>query len=158
GIGKMSSRRFVDFGTAFSAQADADWWAGEGHVSARAGLPMHVSRSFVITPQTQLTYVALDEQNYEESGGGTAIDLNVDGTLTHRLWADVGIDFAGRFGRVGATIIAPHLTLGYRANLIDEAAERTMHFGSAGTPFTLVDETTGSGGPLVAFGIDATNG
>jgi uncharacterized protein with beta-barrel porin domain len=56
------------------------------------------------------------------------------------------------------TTIAPRLYGGWRANLIDEEAERTFRVISTGDEFTLTDEGFGDGGALVGVGIDATNG
>ena len=55
-------------------------------------------------------------------------------------------------------VIAPRLFVGYRANLIDEAAEREFTAIAGGNSFTLEDEPYGDGAPMVGFGIDATNG
>ena len=55
-------------------------------------------------------------------------------------------------------VIAPRLFVGYRANVIDEEAERTVRFVSGGDDFTLVDEGLGDGGPIIGIGVDASNG
>jgi uncharacterized protein with beta-barrel porin domain len=156
GAGRLSERRFVEIGS-YTAQTEADWWAFEGHGAVRASLPMSLGW-LVITPQTALTYVGISEQDYEEEGGGAAIDMQGDAVFSQRLWGDVGLDIAGRWRMRGQTIVSPHLYVGYRANLIDEAAERTFRFTATGDEFTLTDEEYGDGGPLVGFGIDATNG
>ncbi|HVZ99245.1 MAG TPA: autotransporter domain-containing protein [Caulobacterales bacterium] len=157
GVGKERSRRFVDIGPSFERIAEAEWWAYEGHGIARASVPMRAG-AVTITPAAQLSYVALSEDGYTEEGGGSAVDYKVDGTLTQRLWADVGVEFAARM-RMGAdTQLSPRLSLGYRANVLDDAADRTVRFVSGGPDFTLTDETTGDGAPLVGLGLDATNG
>jgi hypothetical protein len=157
GVGQMRSRRFVAIGTGFEALSEAEWWAYEGHGSVRASAPMRAGW-FVTTPQVALSYVALAEQGYTEAGGGTAVDYEVDDTISQRLWGDAGVEFSGRF-RIGSeTQLSPRIFLGYRANLIDEAAERTVRFVSGGDDFTLTDETLGNGGPLLGIGFDATNG
>jgi uncharacterized protein with beta-barrel porin domain len=58
----------------------------------------------------------------------------------------------------GGGIVAPRLYAGYRANAIDEEAERTFRYVSGGSDFTLADPGFGDGGPLVGIGLDATNG
>lgn len=158
GAGKMQSRRFVEIGDDFSALAEADWWAFEGHAAARASAPMRLADWFIVTPQAGLTYVAMSEQAYTEEGGGDAIDYDVDDAFSQRLWADAGVEFSGRFSLGGNNIIAPRLFVGYRGNLIDEEAERTVRFVSGGSDFTLIDEGLGDGGPIVGLGFDATNG
>jgi hypothetical protein len=158
GAGKMSSRRFVEIGDSFSAQADADWWSFEGHGAVRVSAPLRLGDWFVLTPQTALTYVFLNEQGYEEDGGGVAIDYEADSVTSQRLWGDVGIDLSAQFGRGVQSIIAPRLYVGWRANLLDEEAERTFRVVSTGDEFTLTDESLGDGGALIGVGVDATNG
>jgi hypothetical protein len=159
GGGQMQSRRFVEIGNpvAFSALSEGDWWAYEGHGSARASLPLSAGW-FVVTPQVALTYVGLGEQGYTESGGGPAIDYIVDDVFSQRLWGDVGLEFSAKWGLGGQSVIAPRVYVGYRGNLLDDESERTVQFASGGAPFTLTDEGVGEGGPLFGIGIDATNG
>ncbi len=157
GVGKMQSRRFVEIGSTFRALSEAEWWAFEGHGSVRASAPMRLADWFVITPQAALTYVALSESAYTEEGGG-ALDYDVDSALSQRLWGDAGVEFSTRFNLAGGTSVAPRVFAGYRTNLIDEQAERTVRFAAGGTDFTLTDEGFGDGAPLVGIGIDATNG
>lgn len=159
GAGRMSSRRFIEIGDTFSTSTEADWWAFEGHGAARASLPLRVSDWFVFTPQAALTYVALQEQGYQEEGAGAAFDYDVDSNFSQRLWADVGFEISGRLALGGRdSFIAPRLYLGYRANGLNEASERTVRFVSGGADFTVQDDDLGDGGPLVGLGIDATNG
>jgi uncharacterized protein with beta-barrel porin domain len=158
GAGRMSSRRFVEIGDAFTALSEADWWSFEGHGAARVSAPMRLAEWLVITPQTALTYVYLNEQGYEEEGGGAAIDYESDSVSSQRLWGDVGVELSGRFRMGSRTTIAPRLYGGWRANLIDEEAERTFRVISTGDEFTLTDEAYGDGGALVGIGVDATNG
>jgi uncharacterized protein with beta-barrel porin domain len=158
GAGKTQSRRFVEIGEDFSAMAQGDWWAFEGHASARASAPMRMADWFIVTPQAGLTYVALSEQAYTEEGGGLAIDYDVDSAFSQRLWADAGVEFSGRFNWGARNVFAPRLFVGYRANVLDEEAERTVRFVSGGDDFTLIDEGLGDGGPIVGIGFDASNG
>ncbi|MEZ5956574.1 MAG: autotransporter domain-containing protein [Hyphomonadaceae bacterium] len=160
GAGKMQSRRFVEIGNpvAFSALSEADWLAFEGHASIRASAPMAISNAFTVTPQAALTYVGISEQDYEEEGGGPAIDYAVEGVFSQRLWADVGVEFAANMHFGERTVVSPRLYAGYRANTLDAETERTVQFVSGGAPFTLTDEGVGDGGPLIGIGFDATNG
>jgi uncharacterized protein with beta-barrel porin domain len=158
GAGKMSSRRFVEIGDSFNALAEADWWAFEGHGAVRASAPMRLAEWMVITPQTALTYVYLNEQGYEEGGGGDAIDFEADSVGSQRLWGDVGVEFGSRLRMGAQTTLAPRLYVGWRANLLDEETERTFRVISTGDEFTLADEGVGDGGALVGIGIDASNG
>ena len=121
-------------------------------------MPMAVADWFVITPQASLTYAYLNEEGYTEEGGGDAIDFEADSAASQRLWADVGVEFSTRFSTGGQGFIAPRLYAGYRANAIDEEAERTFRYVSGGSDFTLTDEPLGDGGPVVGIGMDATNG
>jgi outer membrane autotransporter protein len=130
----------------------------EGHGAIRASAPMAASEWFVMTPRAQLTYVALSEQAYEESGGGAAIDYSVDDAFTQRLWGDVGVEFATRWNLGRDSALSPRLYVGYRANLLDEETDRTVRFISGGPDFTLTDEVLGDGGALIGIGFDASNG
>jgi uncharacterized protein with beta-barrel porin domain len=158
GAGQMSSQRVVEIGPDFQREAEAEWWAYNGHGLMRASVPLALGDMFVITPSAQLTYVFLSEDGYTEEGGGAAIDYEVESATSQRLWGDVGVELAARFRSRGQTVIAPRLFVGYRANIIDEDAERTFRFVSGGDEFTLTDDGFGDGGALVGIGIDATNG
>ncbi len=158
GFGQMQSNRYIEIGSTFAAQTEAEWAAYEGHGAIRASVPLALSDWFIITPQAALTYVYLSEEGYTEEGGGAAFDLEADSSTSQRLWADAGVEFSTRWTMRSGGIIAPRLYLGYRANALDEAAERTFQFVSGATPFTLTDESLGDGGPLVGLGFDASNG
>lgn len=157
GVGKMTSERYVTIGENFEAVSEAEWWAYEGHGAIRASSPSEMGW-LVVTPYAALSYVALAEQAYTEEGGGAALDLDVDDTVSQRLWADAGLSLGTNFEFNDGGQISPYITAGYRANVIDEAAERTMRFASGSQDFTLIDETNGSGGPILGLGVDATNG
>jgi uncharacterized protein with beta-barrel porin domain len=158
GFGKMRERRFVEIGPTYSAQTEAEWWAYEGHGAVRASMPLAVSNWFEFTPRAALTYVGLGEQGYTEDGGGPAIDLEADDMFSQRLWGDVGVELSARWQLRSGGTVAPRLYAGYRANIIDENAERTFRYVSGGSDFTLVDPGVGDGGPLIGIGVDATNG
>ncbi|MEQ1491819.1 MAG: autotransporter outer membrane beta-barrel domain-containing protein, partial [Terricaulis sp.] len=160
GVGKLQSRRFVEIGNpvAFSALTEADWMAYEGHGAIRASAPMSLSDRFTVTPQAALTYAGISEEGYEEDGGGPAIDYRVDGVFSQRLWADVGLELAANLNFGAQTVVSPRIYGGYRANVLDQGADRTFAFVSTGTQFTLADQGVGQGGPVVGIGFDATNG
>lgn len=156
GLGKMRERRFMEIGT-FRSIAEANWWAYEGHGMIRASAPMSVGGGWLtMTPQVALTYVGLSEQGYEEKDAG-ALNISADSAFTQRLWGDVGVEFAARLISHGQTVVAPRLTLGYRANLITGGGDRTFRY-AGGSDFTLSDDDYGSGGPIIGIGLDATNG
>src|SRR6185312_6506903 len=155
GFGKMRERRFMEIGS-FRSIAEANWWAYEGHGMIRASAPMTTGGWLTITPQVALTYVGLSEQGYDEEDAG-ALNISADSAFTQRLWGDLGVEFSARLFQSGQTVVAPRISLGYRANLITDGGERTFRF-EGGNDFTLTDDDYGSGGPIVGVGIDATNG
>ncbi len=157
GAGKLESERTVQIGSGYSAQTDSNWWAYELHGAARASVPLALGEHFVLAPQAALTYVGLSEQAYEEDSG-EAIDYEADSAFSQRLWADAGVELSARWEMRGGGFIAPRLFAGYRANVIDESAERSFRYLAGGSSFTLQDEGYGEGGPLVGLGIDTTNG
>ncbi len=159
GVGRMHERRFVEIGSTFSALSEADWWAYEGHGAAHLSAPVRMG-DFTLTPRTALTYVVLNEGAYTESGGGAGIDYDVDSATSQRLWGDAALELSARLGRENdprANVFAPRVMVGYRANLIDEGAERTFRVASGGAPFTLTDTGYGSGGVLAGVGFTAGN-
>jgi uncharacterized protein with beta-barrel porin domain len=155
GLGKMRERRFIEIGS-FRRIAEANWWAYEGHGMVRASAPMTMGGWLTITPEAALTYVGLSEQGYEEENAG-ALDISADSAFSQRLWGDVGVEFSTRMFNHGQTVVAPRISVGYRANLITGGGDRTFRF-TGGSDFTLTDDDYGSGGPIVGVGVDATNG
>ncbi len=155
GLGKMRERRFMEIG-AFKTIAEANWWAYEGHGMIRASAPMTMGGWLTITPQAALTYVGLSEQGYDEDNAG-ALNISANSVFTQRLWGDLGVEFSARLFHSGQTVVAPRVSVGYRANLITDGGQRTFHF-AGGDNFTLTDDAYGSGGPVVGVGVDATNG
>lgn len=152
GAAQMSSDRQVSF-SGFSATAEADWMTYEGHGLAQIGLPLRLGDRFTITPRANIVYIGLREDAYEESGGGAAIDLAIEEASTSRSWADAALDFSWRFGdaRRGGAEFTPKLSVGYRSNIIDDPAERTITYVSGGAPFTLIDEEIGDGGMVAGL-------
>jgi hypothetical protein len=155
GLGRMRERRFIEIGS-FRQIAEANWWAYEGHGMVRASAPMTMGGWLTITPEAALTYVGLSEQGYEEEDAG-ALNVSADSAFTQRLWGDLGVEFSTRMFSHGQTVVAPRISVGYRANLITDGGDRTFRF-AGGSDFTLTDDEYGSGGPIVGVGIDATNG
>ena len=91
--------------------------------------------------------------------GGTVTNFEVGEAFSQRLWGDVGVELSAAMRLRGNGVVAPRLFVGYRANLIDEAAERDFTpISGGGAAFTLQDEPYGDGAPIVGFGIDASNG
>jgi uncharacterized protein with beta-barrel porin domain len=158
GGGQMRSRRFVEIGPDFRAAPEAEWWAYEGHAALRAAAPMRLAEWFIVTPQAAVTYVHMTEQGYTETGGGAGIDYDADEATSQRAWGDAGLELSGRWRLGPNSIVAPRLYGGYRSNLINDAAERTFRFATGGPAFTLTDEISEDGAPLVGLGVDASNG
>jgi outer membrane autotransporter protein len=155
GLGKMRERRFMEIGN-FRSIAEANWWAYEGHGMVRASAPLSMGGWLTVTPQVALTYVGLSEQGYEEKNAG-ALNISADSAFSQRLWGDVGVEFSAHMYHSGQTVIAPRVSLGYRANLITGGGDRTFRY-TGGDSFTLTDDDYGSGGPVIGLGVDATNG
>ncbi len=157
GAGQISSRRFVQIGPNFREIAQAEWWAYEGHAAVRASVPMQVTDWLVFTPRAALTYVAMQEEGYTETGGNS-VNYVVGDAFTQRLWGDAGFEFSASRRLRGGGIVAPRLFVGYRANLINETNERDFTAIASGASFTLTDESYGDGAPIIGLGIDASNG
>lgn len=152
GVGRISLRRDVSFG-GFSASNEADYLTYEGHASVRASAPFELSDWLVIRPYAEALYIGMQENEYEEEGGGSAVDMIADSVFSQRLWGEVGTEISVPLRLFGANL-APKITLGYRADLLEDETERTYRFNHAGAlPFTLVDESVGEGAPVAGFSL-----
>ncbi len=151
GLAHMSASREVAFG-GFEARTEADWLAYAAHATLRVSAPRALASFLIVKPYGELAYVLLSEEGYEESGGGAAIDLAVEGAVSQRLSGEVGLEIAAPFAFTSAQI-APRLTLGWREDLIEESAERDVRFVSGANTFLLIDEPLGGGGAVLGFAV-----
>lgn len=105
-----------------------------------------------LRPDISVDYVFLREGGYTETGGGGAIDLQVDGRSSYQAAAEVGVAWGARFGRTFRW--GPELRVAYRARLAGGLSDTTARFVSVpGQPFTLSSIEQEKGVMVVMAGI-----
>lgn len=105
-----------------------------------------------LRPDLFIDYVYLREGGYTESGGGGAIDLQVDGRSSYQAAAEVGVAWGARFGRTFRW--GPELRVGYRTILAGGLSDTTARFVSIpGQPFTLSSIEQDKGVLVVMAGV-----
>lgn len=94
------------------------------------------SGALYLRPDVFIDYVYLREGGYTETGGGSAIDLQVDGRSSYQASAEIGAAFGARFGRTFRW--GPEIRVGYRSVFAGGLSDTTARFASlSGQPFTL---------------------
>jgi outer membrane autotransporter protein len=155
----VSSRRVVEVYDATATRillrtADASWSGFGGSARVKVSYEMPLGRYYV-RPTVTADYVKLHEQSYSESGGGAAIDLDVDARDSDRISGFAGVAFGATFGQGGASW-GPELQLGYHDVLSGGPADTTAQF-AGGSAFTLAPDNSGGGGPAARLAFKGEN-
>ena len=105
-----------------------------------------------LRPDIFVDYVYLREGGYTETGGGGAIDLEVDGRSSYQAAAELGVAWGARFGRTFRW--GPELRVAYRTIIAGGLGDTTARFVSvSGQPFTLSSIEQEKGVMVVMAGI-----
>ena len=141
-----SRRTFNGAGGAVSREAEGDWKGRLYSASAGASYDMKMGR-FSIRPSILLEHYKLTEKAYQESGGGTAFDLEVekrdsDETAANALVA-LGYDIFGS-SEISSSWMRVELEGGYRSILSGSIGKTRARFEDGDT-FTLTPEDRDSG-------------
>jgi hypothetical protein len=105
-----------------------------------------------LRPDIFVDYIYLREGGYTETGGGGAIDLQVDGRSSYQAAAEVGIAWGARFGRTFRW--GPELRVAYRSVLAGGLSDTTARFVSVpGQPFSLSSIEQDKGVMVVMAGV-----
>lgn len=105
-----------------------------------------------LRPDVFVDYVYLREGGYTETGGGNAVDLEVDGRSSYQAAAEVGVAFGARFGRTFRW--GPEIRVGYRTVIAGGLSNTTARFvGVPGQPFTLSSVEQDEGRLIVMAGL-----
>lgn len=149
GMAKIDSKRTFT-GTANGAQisrtVEGDW---DGrYVGFAAGLSAEGgSKVFFFRPQVTIDYLRLKEDGYTESGGGKALDLDVDGRTSDQFGVNgslvLGADVMGRSRRDNGWL-RMEAEGGWREILGGSLGETTARFEN-GDDFTLAGEDLDGG-------------
>jgi outer membrane autotransporter protein len=140
-------------GAGLSRTADAKWkgWLVDAHAGASYVL---ASGRFYARPEVSLDYVRLNEDGYQEQGGGSGFDLKVGSRDGDLLTGQALVAFGWEFGEDEAHW-APELKLGWRQKLSGAPGATTAQF-QGGTSFILDPETPLSGGGVVRLGLKSS--
>jgi|GEM_PF-3705749 len=103
-------------------------------------------------PSTGFDYLRIEEDSYEESGGGDGVDLFVDEKTTDSLRSYVGID-AGWIVQRNYRTIRPEVSVGWRQEHMADDPETTVRFLSSDETFTLTGDELADSGISAGVGV-----
>jgi uncharacterized protein YhjY with autotransporter beta-barrel domain len=105
-----------------------------------------------IGPYGSLQYILLDEESFEEEGGG-GVSLRVDDRQTDALVSELGLRMVGRFkGKYGNFL--PEVSLGWGYDFdIDDHVVRASFAGSPGASFSIEGQDVERNGLVVGAGL-----
>jgi uncharacterized protein with beta-barrel porin domain len=142
-----NTRRFSGFadGATIKREAEGDWSGRLYSASAGASYDMRMGR-FAIRPSVTLEHYKLTEKAYDESGGGTAFNLEVEKRSSDESAANalvaLGYDLFGKDTDNGWMRV--ELEGGYRSILSGSLGKTRARF-EGGETFTLTPEDRDSG-------------
>ena len=137
GYASLDSRRsVVDVAAGLNREAKSDWSGGLFTVHGGLSYQADLGPVFV-RPQATLDYIWFKEGDRTESGGGTAIDLDIDSRTSSQLAAFVGTTLGMRIGFGGEMEWIPEITGGWRQVSGKGPGDTTARFLGGGETFTL---------------------
>jgi hypothetical protein len=153
GYAALKSTRVVSDATiALSRTTKSDWngvtFAAHGNLSYQLNAGI-----FFAKPQVTADYFLLKEDGRTESGGGQAVDLEIDSRSSTQLSAFAGVTIGARFGEESAFVWVPELTAGWRQAAGDGVDVTTARFVAGGPSFNLAAPDLSGGGPVARIGL-----
>ena len=147
-----SVRQFV--GEGVLRRADADW---NGYtITAAAGASYERSYGrYSLRPEVIVEYFGLNEDGFEESGGGDGFDLAIADREGHIFSTTAALNFGMGFGE--NQWLRPEIRVGWRQIISHEGGVTTARFLSGGPAFDLVADSLEGGGPIVGFRLNVGN-
>jgi len=140
-------------GAGVSRATKAKWngWLVDAH--AGASYALRAGRLYA-RPEVSVDYVRLNEDGYQEKGGGAGFDLKVGSRDGDLLTGQALVALGWEFGDDGGHW-APELKLGWRQKIAGAPGATTAQF-QGGAAFTLDPETTPDGGAIVRLGVKSS--
>lgn len=137
GYASLDSRRtVVDVDAGLNRETKSDWSGGlftlHGGLSYTADLG-----PVFLRPQVSADYLWFKEGGRAESGGGEAIDLDIDSRTSSQLSAFAGATLGMRLGFGGEMRWSPELTGGWRQVSGKGPGDTTARFLAGGESFTM---------------------
>jgi len=148
--------RDADDALILSRRTEGDWSGWALSARAAASYDLQLGR-FALRPNASLDYLRLREGGYSESGGGAAIDLDVDSRTSRRLSAFAGLTLAAGFGDEDSSW-GPEVTVGWRENASESLGATIARFKAGGASFTLDPDTPDGGGLSARVSLKGENG
>ena len=147
-----SDRAVVDQAAGLNKTARSEWngltVAGHGSLAWRIG-----GERFYARPQVTADYFLFKEDGRKESGGGSAIDLQIEDRSSSELDAFAGVTLGMQWGEESALIWTPEVTLGWRQVAGDGAGVTTARFVAGGPAFSVAAPDLEGGGGVVRLAL-----
>ncbi len=140
GFDKYESERVVRTssvieGTSFARRALADWSGTHQVGGARVSAPFSIG-AFRVTPAVSADYIRIDEEGYQETGGG-GLNISREDRLSELGSATATLDIGARFvNRIRGSWWQPQIRVGYREELFSTLGQ-TVAQSASGDPFVL---------------------
>lgn len=147
-----SVRQFV--GEGVLRRADADW---NGYtIAAAAGASYeHSFGRYSLRPELIVEYFGLNEDGFEERGGGDGFDLAIEDREGHIFSTTAALNFGLGLGE--NRWLRPEIRVGWRQIISHDGGVTTARFLSGGPAFDLMADSLEGGGPIVGFRLNVGN-
>ena len=147
-----SVRTLVDENIYLANEADWDGYT----LSAAAGFSYEKRFGRLsLRPEVYAEVFSLTESSRQETGGGDAFDLDVDGRDGSISSATAVLKVGYGFGQ--NQLVRPELKLGWKQILSADAGETVARYASGGSDFTLYGDAVSGGGPVAGLGLTIAN-
>jgi hypothetical protein len=147
-----SQRSVVDEASGLSRESRADWSGATLAAHASLNYTFEAGDLFV-RPQAAFDYLRLEEDSRRESGGGEAMDLEIEARSGAQAVAFAGATFGWRLGDEADLRWTPQVTLGWRQVGGDGPGSTTARFLSGGDAFTLAAPELEGGGAVARLAL-----
>ncbi|MFN3815915.1 autotransporter domain-containing protein [Brevundimonas sp.] len=147
-----SVRQFV--GEGILRRADADWNGYTVTAAAGASYERNFGR-YSLRPEVIVEYFGLNEDGFEETGGGDGFDLAVEDREGHIFSSTAALNFGMGFGE--NQWLRPEIRVGWRQIISHDGGITTARFLSGGSPFDLAADSLEGGGPIVGLRLNVGN-
>jgi len=147
-----SVRQFV--GEGVLRRADADWNGYTITAGAGASYERNFGR-YSLRPEVIVEYFGLNEDGFEETGGGDGFDLAIEDREGHIFSSTAALNFGMGFGE--NQWLRPEIRVGWRQIISHDGGVTTARFLSGGSSFDLAADSLEGGGPIVGLRLNVGN-
>ena len=141
----------------FDATPSAEWTGYHVTGSARLSRNFEFGGRYYVRPALSVDYLALFEDSYVESGGGTGIDLSVSERESDSFTSSGVLTFGAVYENNNSWW-SPHVRVGYRGEFAGDVVETDVSFVDYDDVFTLRSQQVPGSGFLFGFGLTAGSG